>query len=256
MESLLGESDPRTVRRCNPHGASPFLLIGDHAGNAIPASLGDLGLNQTERTRHIAWDIGVEALGQALSDRLDAVFISQTWSRLVIDCNRDPATAGAMPEISDGTTIPGNLALTEDQKRARIEAVHEPYQDAIAAEIARRTAASQPTVLISLHSFTPIWQGAARIWDGGVLHDGRNEGFARALLAALRDLPGLVIGDNEPYRMDTVDHTVPRHAFSANLPYAEIEIRQDQLADAAGVDVWAERMQAGLDETLSRVRLS
>lgn len=250
MESLLGESDPRTVRLVNPDGASPFLLIGDHAGNAVPASLGDLGLDEAERTRHIAWDIGVERLGQALSRRLDAVFISQTWSRLVIDCNRDPATAGAIPEISDGTTVPGNLGLTDAQKQARIDAVHQPYQAAIAAEIARRTAAGVPTVLISLHSFTPIWQGEARVWDGGVLHDGRNDGFALGLLAALQALPGLVIGDNAPYRMDTVDHTVPRHAFAADLPYAEIEIRQDQLADPAGVDVWAGRLQAALTRTL------
>jgi len=246
MGSLLVEGDPPTVRLCNPHGASPFLLIGDHAGNAIPASLGDLGLNKTERTRHIAWDIGIEALGQALSARLDAVFISQTWSRLVIDCNRDPATAGAMPEVSDGTIIPGNLNLGDADRLARIEAIHEPYQAAIAAEIARRMAAGQPTILISLHSFTPIWQGRARIWDGGVLHDGRNDAFALGLLAALQALPGLVIGDNAPYRMDTVDHTVPRHAFAVNLPYAEIEIRQDQLADPAGVELWAERMQAAL----------
>jgi len=251
MESLLVEGDPPTVRLCNPHGAAPFLLIGDHAGNAIPTSLGDLGLNESERTRHIAWDIGVEALGQALSARLDAVFISQTWSRLVIDCNRDPMTAEAMPEVSDCTTVPGNLGLTEAQKRARIEAVHEPYQAAIAVEIKRRMTASLPTVLISLHSFTPIWQGVARIWDGGVLHDGRNDGFALALLAALRDLSGLVIGDNEPYRMDTVDHTVPRHAFAADLPYAEIEIRQDQLADGPGIEQWADRLQETLSKALS-----
>ena len=250
MESLLGHSDPATVTVTNPDGASPFLLIGDHAGKAIPAALGDLGLNETERSRHIAWDIGVAALGLDLSARLDAVFIRQTWSRLVIDCNRDPEVAAAIPELSDGTTIPGNLNLTPDQRRARVEAVHEPYQAAIAAEIVRRAAAGLPTVLVSLHSFTPVWQGAARVWDAGVLHDGRNDAFALRLLAAMQALPGLVVGDNEPYRMDTVDHTVPRHAFAANLPYAEIEIRQDQLSDPAGVRLWADRMQAGLIKAL------
>lgn len=249
-EPLLGPADPPTVTLHNPEGASPFLLLGDHAGNAVPVSLGDLGLDAAERSRHIAWDIGVAGLGQALAARLDAVFVRQTWSRLVIDCNRDPAQPEAVPAVSDGTTIPGNLGLSGADRAARVAEVHEPYQAAIAAEIARREGAGRETVLVSLHSFTPRMDDFDRPWDAGVLHDGWNDAFARRLLAVMQAEPGLTVGDNEPYRMNAVDHTVPRHAFAAGLSYAELEIRQDLLADAAGQGLWAERLARWLEAAL------
>ncbi len=192
--------------------------------------------------RHIAWDIGVAALGRALAARLDATFVGQTYSRLVIDCNRDPRSAGAVPQTSDGTIIPGNA---DPDRAARIAAIHAPYQDAIAREIARR----DRTVLIALHSFTPVMAGIARPWAIGVLHDGHADGFARRLLARLQARAAFVVGDNEPYRMDGTDHSVPRHAFAAGLPYAELEIRQDLLAaDPAGwAALLAVDMTAALD---------
>ncbi|WP_207931512.1 N-formylglutamate amidohydrolase [Brevundimonas goettingensis] len=233
----------------NPTGASPFLLIGDHAGRALPEALGDLGLSEEDRVRHIAWDIGVRALGEALAQRLDAVFIAQTWSRLVVDCNRDPARADAIPEVSDGSPIPGNVGLTPADRAARIAEVHAPYQDAIAAELARR--AGRETVLVALHSFTPRMQGTDRPWDAGVLHDRGDLTFAHAMLAILQAAPGLTIGDNEPYKMDGIDHTVPRHAFAARLPYVELEIRQDHLSTDAGVMLWADRIADGLRSALA-----
>lgn len=249
-EPLLGPADPPAVTLHNPEGASPFLLLGDHAGNAVPVSLGDLGLGAEERTRHIAWDIGVAGLGQALAARLDATFVRQTWSRLVIDCNRDPRSPGAVPEVSDGTIIPGNAGLSDADRAARVAEVHEPYQAAIADEIARRDAAGRETVLLSLHSFTPSMEGFDRPWDAGVLHDGHEDAFARRLLAVMQAEPGLTVGDNEPYRMNEVDHTVPRHAFAAGLAYAELEIRQDLLADEAGQALWADRLARWLRAAL------
>ena len=250
MSRLLGSSDLPTVTVLNPEGGSPFLLLGDHAGNAIPAALGDLGLDAAERTRHIAWDIGVAGLGQALATRLDATFVRQTWSRLVIDCNRDPARPDAIPAVSDGTVIPGNANLSDADRAARVAEVHEPYQAAIAARIAERTAAGRETVVVSLHSFTPRMNDFDRPWQAGVLHDGHEDGFALRLLAVMRTEPGLTIGDNEPYRMNTVDHTIPRHAFAAGLSYAELEIRQDLLADEAGQAAWAERLARWLGAAL------
>ena len=241
-EALLDTADPPAVTIINPQGRSPFLLIGDHAGNLVPRSLGTLGLSDADRTRHIAWDIGVGALGEALAARLDAVFVRQRYSRLVIDCNRDPAAADAIPATSDGSRIAGNLRLNAAARAARIGAIHEPYQQAIASEIARRKASGQATILVSLHSFTVALAGqSARPWDIGVLHDGRNDGFARALLAALKGVPGLVVGDNQPYRMDATDHTVPRHAFPT-LPYVELEIAQRRLGAAAEIDWWSETL--------------
>jgi len=203
-----------------------------------------------DRARHIAIDIGVEGLGQALATRLDAVFVSQAFSRLVIDCNRDPASSEAIPEDVDGTRVPGNIALSAAERAERIAEVHEAYHRAIAAEIGERTARGQPTVLIALHSFTPVLGGAARPWHVGVLHEGGDERFAFALLEALAQDPALIVGDNEPYHLDATDHSVPRHAFAAGLRYAEIEVRQDLITDAAGQQRWADILAAALERSL------
>ncbi|MDT9600277.1 N-formylglutamate amidohydrolase [Sphingosinicella rhizophila] len=235
---MLTADDPPAVRVFNPKGRASFLLLGDHAGRAIPAALGTLGLGEADLDRHIGWDIGVGAVGEALASALDAVFVRQTYSRLVIDCNRDPDRADAIPAISDGTVIAGNENLTPGQRRMRIEEVHSPYQRAIAEMIARREAEGRETILIALHSFTPWMLGFDRPWDIGVLHAGGDTRFATSLLAALRDRPDLVVGDNQPYAMDDVDHTIPVHAYPDRRLYAEIEIRQDHLADPEGVGRW------------------
>ncbi len=253
LSNLLGPDDPAPVRCTNALGRAPFLLTGDHAGRAIPGQLGTLGLEECDLARHIAIDIGVAGLGEALSERLDAVFVSQAYSRLVIDCNRDPASADAIPEISDGSRVPGNLALGAADREARIHAIHAPYHRRIAAEIAARTARGQDTVFVALHSFTPVMGGVRRRWDVGVLHEGGAEAFALRLLAALAREPGLTVGDNQPYHMDETDHSVPRHAFPAGLPYAEIEVRQDLIATPEGQRHWAELLFAALDHARNGV---
>lgn len=178
---LLADDEPSAVAIHNPAGRVPFLLVGDHAGNAVPRALNDLGLPAGELARHIGWDIGVDALGRRLADRLDAVFIAQRYSRLVIDCNRAPGSAEAIMINSDGTAIPGNAALSANAAAARVASIHAPYHAAIAAEIARRAARMQPAVLIALHSFTPQLGTEARSWHIGVLHDAGEARFARAL---------------------------------------------------------------------------
>ncbi|WP_428628327.1 N-formylglutamate amidohydrolase [Sphingopyxis sp.] len=236
---LLGTADPAAAQLFNAGGRSPFLIVGDHAGNAIPHRLGTLGLTEADRARHIAWDIGVYDLGKALAQALDAPFIFQRYSRLVIDCNRDPGHPDAASAVSDGSVIPGNAGLTPDRLAARVAAIHTPYHARIALELARRDAAAQPTILLALHSFTPTLGGKSRPWEVGILHDGGDTRFARVLLASLVARADITVGDNEPYRMDATDYSVPRHAYPAGLPYAEIEIRQDLLADAAGVAAWS-----------------
>ena len=257
---LLTAGDPHPVLVLNPGGASPFLLIGDHAGNVIPAALGDLGLATADRTRHVAWDIGIAGMGEAMARDMDAVFVRQVYSRLVVDCNRrpddagSPETPGAIPPTSDGSPVPGNRDLSDDDRRARLDAIHEPYQRAIAAEIARRQATGQETILIALHSFTPMLQdGRPRPWQVGVLHHLGDPAFALALIAALETRPELTVGDNEPYRMDTIDYTVPRHAWPAGLPYAEIEVRQDLIGDAAGEAEWAALLASALEEARAAI---
>lgn len=241
---LLSPGDPPPVRKVNPHGSSPFLLIGDHAGNAVPSSLGFLGLSGDEMTRHIAWDIGVAGLGKRLSAALDAVFIRQSYSRLVIDCNRHPEAPDAMPAASDGTLIPANRDLSSHGRAARVREIHVPYQHEIADELARRDEANEEAILVSLHSFTPAMQGIARPWQIGVLHSGGNSSFALALLRLLKERGDLTVGDNQPYAMDSIDYTVPCHAFASNRRYVEIEVRQDLLMAADQQAAWSKMLAA------------
>lgn len=246
----MAADEPPPVNVLNPAAPSPFLLLGDHAGNRIPRGMADLGLPESERTRHIAWDIGIAALGTALSARLDATFIHQTYSRLVIDCNRRPGAPDSIPPVSDGTKIAANAALDVVGATARAKAIQGPYQAAIASEIERRLAAGQETILISLHSFTPVMRNIHRPWQVGILHDAGDSRFARAMLAFFAQDSALTVGDNEPYSMDTIDYTVPFHAYERRLPYAEIEIRQDLLADQNGVSSWSHRLEQALNYAL------
>ncbi|WP_156678386.1 N-formylglutamate amidohydrolase [Sphingomonas profundi] len=243
---LLASGDPPPVGIVNSGGRSPFLLTGDHAGVAVPRALGRLGIDEADHARHIACDIGVRALGDRLSALLDATFVHQIYSRLVIDCNRRPDAADAIPAMSDGTAIPANAMLSAADRAARVAAIHAPYQDAIAATIDARQARGQATILVALHSFTPVMAGSARPWEIGILHDGGDPSFARATLAALIAQGGFVVGDNEPYRMDGTDHSVPRHAYPRGLPYVEVEFRQDRLAAPGGVALWADRFADAL----------
>lgn len=226
--ALLGPNDPSPVRITGDLLAPGALVfIGDHAGAAIPAPLGTLGLSAEDRARHIAVDIGIEELGQTLAEQLAAPFLRQRYSRLVIDCNRDPTHPGSVAQVSDGTVVPGNTAIDPADRQARISAIFAPYQDAIGAMLDARAAAGLRTILVSLHSFTPRMNGACRPWQLGVLHDGHEEAYSLAVLDRLRDLGTFAVGDNEPYRMNTTDYTVPRHAFARALPYLELEVRQD-----------------------------
>lgn len=240
-QMLLDANEAPPVRVINPGGTSSFLLIGDHAGKAVPRRLATLGLSDADLGRHIGWDIGIAELGALLAERLDATFVRQTYSRLVIDCNRSAAQPDAIAAVSDGTLVRGNAALSDADREQRFAEIHEPYQAAIGADLARRDAAGMQTILIALHSFTPSMRGQDRPWHIGILHDRGDTRFAHAFLDALRAEPGLVVGDNAPYRMDQIDYTIPRHAYP-DRPYAEIEIRQDLLDTSEGCVRWADRL--------------
>ena len=230
---MLGRDDPSPFSVSNPDGRSPYLIIGDHAGRAIPAALGDLGLAAEAIDRHIAWDIGVAGLGECLALALDACFIRQTYSRLVIDCNRRPQADDAAPAMSDGVIIPGNRDLTPNDVALRRGEICDPYQAAIAQVLEARCARGQATLLFSLHSFTPVFGAAARPWRFGVLHRG-DSALSRRVLTLLQAELGDLAGDNQPYVMDETDHTVPLHADPRGLDYLELEVRQDLIGDEAG----------------------
>lgn len=241
--ALLDSDEPNPAGIVNPDCTAPhkFLLIGDHAGRRVPKRLNGLGVPLAEMDRHIAWDIGIRALGEALAARLDVPFVHQIYSRLVIDCNRDPARSDAMPAVSDGTPIPANAALSGADRATRVAAIHEPYQQAIAANLGPNT------ILVALHSFTPcLLGGEPRPWQAGILYDGGDTRFSLACLKALQDEPSLTVGDNEPYAMNEIDHTIPRHAYPAR-PYVEFEVRQDLIAHPEGVAEWCKRLARVLE---------
>jgi predicted N-formylglutamate amidohydrolase len=251
-QPLLGGSDPPPAVVIRKDGRADILLLGDHAGNAIPSSLEGFGVSTSDLARHIAWDLGVRGLGEALAAELDATFIRQSFSRLVIDCNRDPRTAGSIVESSDGTPVSGNVGLGPDAREQRRVAIHEPYHQTIAEELERRRARGAPPVIVALHSFTPALAGAQRPWHIGLLHDAGDTTLSRALLARLRQERELCVGDNEPYRMNGTDYTIPRHAYPAGARYLEVEFRQDLLPDVEHERLWASRFAEWLDDAIAR----
>ncbi len=242
FEPLLGPDEPSPAILTNKSGPSLFFFTCDHGGRAFPRRLGRLGISEPDTFRHIAWDIGIAEVGRQLAATLDAALIVQTYSRLVIDCNRDPAVASSIPEISEDTAIPGNSGLSTAARTQRREAIFRPYHDQIAAALDARDALGRPSVLVALYSFTPVFRGVSRPWHVGVLFN-RDARLARPLLELLRAEGDLVVGENEPYRVtDLTDYTVPVHGERRGLPHVEIEIRQDLIAEPAGQRAWAERL--------------
>ncbi len=239
---LLAIDEPAPYSVVNPDGASPYLLLCEHASNRIPRALGDLGLPETERRRHIAWDIGVNALSQHLSRLLDAPLFMTNYSRLVIDCNRPVDVASAIPEISETTQIPGNIGLTDAEKTQRINTLFTPYAEAVARRLSLLQQQGKRPIVVGIHSFTPVYFGKQRRWHAGILY-GEATGFGRALIRELETESGLIIGDNEPYIIhQDEDYTVPVHADARGLPGALIEVRHDLIDTLSGVGEWGDRL--------------
>jgi predicted N-formylglutamate amidohydrolase len=233
-------------RILRPQGKGRFIIFCDHASNHIPAELDNLGLPASELNRHIAWDIGAAGVTGELSDFFDAPAILCGTSRLVIDCNRQLHARDLIPEVSDGTSIPGNRNLTEEARQARIERWFEPYHAGVEAVIADREARGLTSFALSIHSMTPCLAGNARPWQIALSsHDDRS--FVEPVLEALRHPGDVTVGDNQPYDLDpTVDYSTPFHAMRRNMPYLQVEFRQDEIADAAGQTAWARRFAAAL----------
>jgi predicted N-formylglutamate amidohydrolase len=241
-DRLLAPDEPPPFIELGRHGRSNFVIVVDHAGRRIPRALGDLGLPPDQLDRHIAWDIGALGVARRMAEALDAPLIAQTYSRLVIDCNRDPAVATSIPTLGEHIEIPGNIGLSAEAIAARRAEIFEPYHRRVSTLLDERAAAGQPTILIAQHSMTNIFKGVRREMHAAVLYN-RDRRFAGLVLDSLRGEAGLVIGDNEPYFVsDETDYTVPRHGEARGLPHVEIEIRQDLITDDAGQDEWARRI--------------
>lgn len=247
----LGPEDPPCYRIMQPGGRSPFVLTCDHAGRRLPASLGDLGLSERELASHIAWDLGIAGLGEKLAAALDAVVIFQTYSRLVIDVNRPLNSPESIVTRSERSDVPGNMQLSRSEAEARAQAIFWPYHRRIAHELDRRLAAQQPSVLVTLHSFTPVFMDVPRAVQIGVLY-GRDARLGRALLTQLRrerNGDELCIADNQPYAVsDEGDYTLLVHGEQRGLLHVELEVRQDLLADERDQLAISARLAAALSQ--------
>lgn len=249
--SLIAATDPAAVEFVHSEGKTPVLLTCDHASRLVPRVLRNLGLPDDIIARHIGWDIGAAEVTRRLAPLLDAPAILAGYSRLVIDCNRDPSDASSIPRESDGVAIPGNAELDPTARRARRDAIFDPFHGAITAWIASRQKRGIAPALISIHSFTPAMQGMERPWHVGVLwdEDGR---IATPLLDALRAAHGIVVGDNEPYSArNPVGYTQRHHGLERGLPHVAIELRQDLIANGHGAALWAERLARALKPILA-----
>ena len=249
---LLAADEPQPVYESCRNGPASFLIVVDHASARIPRALGDLGVPAEDLQRHIAWDIGALALAKRMSAALDAPLVAQNYSRLVIDCNRDPQVDSSIPGIAELTAIPGNTGLSPAQVLARRRAIFDPYHHHIRTLLDERQAAGRSTIFVAQHSMTDVFKGKRRDMHAAVLYN-RDRRFAALVLEILRRESGLLIADNEPYFLsDATDYTIPRHAETRGLPYVEIEVRQDLVQNAAGQDEWARRLIAVLREAEHR----
>lgn len=237
MTADAGAAPSEAWRSIGEGRGGGILIVADHASAHVPADI-DLGIAAHVLTRHVAVDIGVAPLAEALCARIGCVATLGGISRLVCDLNREEDAPGLLPIASDGIAIPGN-ALDATGREARVARFFRPYHAAVAARIA----AMRPAVLLSLHSFTPRLETApdqARPWEIGVLYN-RDDRAARIAISRLI-AAGVVAGDNEPYSGKVLNATMNRHGEAAGLPYLGIEVRQDLIGDAAGIARWAERL--------------
>ena len=233
----------------NPGGRSDYILVCDHASNAIPAEYGTLGLAREQLREHIAWDIGAAAVTRRLAERLDASAVLSRFSRLVIDPNRMPDDPSLIVTVTHNVAVPGNMSLTPNDTRWRKATFYDAYQAAVAEMIDEWRVTGRIPALVSIHSFTPVIEKFARPWQIGLLWD-RDPRLKDALYRELSRHPDLVIGDNEPYSGRGPAGTMELHGMQRGLPHVLIEIRQDLISQASGVEQWSGLIGTALEAAI------
>ena len=237
--SILAEDEPHPLEIHNAGGRSDFLLICEHAGRLIPRAYGDMGLSAVDLERHIAWDIGARQVAMELSAMLDAPLFMQRYSRLVCDCNRRPDVHDFAPAMSEDTAIPANIDIGEAERKARADTLFWPFHDAVAAALDRRAEEGRRTLLVTVHSFTPVFRGVGRPWEIGVLYK-RDTALAPPIGDWLKRNTGHCIGINEPYSVgDETDYAIPVHGEKRGLPCVEFEVRNDLIRTDENARKWA-----------------
>ena len=239
------------VRR--PGGTSDVVLVCEHASKTMPKALGTLGLDQAALESHIAWDIGALGVAERLSDLLDASLVTQRFSRLAYDCNRPPDSADAYPERSEVFDVPGNRGLDQAERSRRAAALYVPFHKAVDTLLDERLAQGRTVVLVTVHSFTPVYFGRQRDGLLGILHD-TDSRLADALLDAAAQARMEGVSRNYPYGPeDGVTHTLKRHGLTRHIANVMLEIRNDLISGEAGQSVWADRIADLLRAALDRL---
>lgn len=248
---LLGPNDPPALTLRNEGGKGPGIIVCDHASNRVPTKLGSLGLPEASLQKHIAYDIGAQAVAEILSDKLDMPALFGGYSRLVIDLNRPEDDYTCIREIYDGAVIPGNRRLSPDQYAERHVELLRPYHDAVEQTIDRKCGQLPYPAIISMHSCTDLYRGETRPWHIGVLSNRDRRMADRVLDRLIAHRPDLTIGDNKPYSgMDPYGHTVERHALPQGRPNILFEVRQDLITDAEGQQEFGDLLATVLQEVL------
>lgn len=236
---------PAPVEVVNANGRSRYVLVCEHASNWIPPEYDRLGLTETELSRHIAWDIGAAWMARRLSERLDAPLVLAGASRLLIDLNRPPGSPGSIPERSEDTAIPGNADLDPAERTRRENRWFHPFQKAVTGLLDQRKEGGSQTVVLGIHSFTPVYMGHRRPWFAGMLYR-HSQGFGSWLVDRLGG-EGAGIAQNQPYQIeDDSDFTVPIHGEARGLDAVLIEVRQDLIQTEAAANGWGDRLAAAL----------
>lgn len=244
---LLTADDPPAVDIVNADSDHPIVFVCEHAGQAIPARLGDLGISKAALDQHIGWDIGAEAVTRHLAEAFGAPAVFQRYSRLVIDCNRPPQAQDSIPSISDTIVIPANSEVSLQDRAARIHEIFDPFQAAVSA----RLSMAPRRATLSIHSYNKVLGGVVRPWDIGFLY--RKDIRTSELLAASLQVerPELVIGMNQPYQIDDAsDWFVPRHGEARGIAHSLIEIRNDHIATPEGQARWADILTIAISRLL------
>jgi predicted N-formylglutamate amidohydrolase len=226
-------------------GDCRFLILCDHASNHVPAAFGGLGLSPHQLERHIAYDIGALGVAEQISDTLSCPLVAAQFSRLVIDPNRGLDDPTLVMKLSDGDIIAANLDVDpfgdKPAWQARIDAYYAPYHAAIEAAIGHAQNHNVAPIILSVHSFTPVWRGIQRPWQAAVLWD-KDDRLKQVMTDYMAQFPDITFGDNEPYSGRLKNDCLYRHGTQNGLPHALIELRQDEIAETAGQDFWAAHM--------------